>query len=176
MSLVPSEAIYAALFSLGKAISWTWNAQPQQWAYSSRHLEDWKSSRPQPALYQRQMLARPTQNRSQGGGFGLAKWPLYVQWFVYLQAANPSGEGAIYPSTYMNTVLDAIVLALQPKAVSAIQAARGLPGEGQTLAGFNGGVPLVENVWIDGEVLFKDSIDSDTQLVIRIPITISTAI
>jgi hypothetical protein len=178
--ITPREPIYQALFALGQAIKWTWNGNSQNWASSARKLRDWSEVPSQPALFQRQFNERPTQQRGQGGGFGTTKWPLFVQWWVYLQAPNPDAPGN-WPSTYLNTVMDAITLALTPPSPSTIALARGLPGEGLTLAGFSGpngtpGPPLVENVWIEGDVIEKDPVGADTQIVLVIPIRISTAL
>lgn len=172
--VIPREQIYATLFALGQSIKWQWQGNSQTWATSGRKVQDWHSVPNQPAFFQRQITERPTQQRSQGGGFGTTKWPLYVQWWIYLQAANALDPNN-WPSTYLNTVMDAIDLALQPPAPSAIQLARGLRGEGQTLAAYNNGVPLVENVWIEGEVIEKDPVDSDTQILLLVPIRISAA-
>lgn len=178
--ITPRESIYQALFALGSAITWQWNSQTQGWSTKARKLRDWDETPAQPALFQKQFAERPTQQRAQGGGFGTTKWPLFVQWWVYLQAPNADAVGN-WPSTYINTVLDAIDQALLPPQPSAIAQARGLRGEGQTLAGFSGangtpGPPLVENVWIEGEVIEKDPVGADTQIVLVIPIRISTAI
>jgi hypothetical protein len=175
--IIPREKIYAALFALGQSVSWQWNAQTQTWAVSSRHLVNWTQAPGQPAFYQRQIRQRPTQQRGQGGGYGTTKWTLYVQWWIYLQAPNADGQP---PSTYMNVVEDAIDKILQnPTASPAVPGPvklYGLPGQGQTLQAFNGGVPLVENVYIEGEVIEKDPVNPDTQIVVIIPITISTGL
>lgn len=153
---LPRETIYAKLFSLLQTA--------YAWKSTSRRLRLWTDVDPsdQPAMFLRQ-LSEPA---DQHAGSGLTRWLLKSQVWIYMQAAPNADEIGNWPSQAFNPVVDAVDRVL----------AAPIPGEGQNLSSVNGGVPVVENVWIDGPILEDDPVAPDQQIVIVIPLTLSTGV
>ena len=92
----------------------------------------------------------------QDTAIGLTKWRLEFWVLVYIRVdANPS----TVPATAWNAALLAIANVMQSVP----------PGERQTLGG------LVNNAWIDGELLFRGGIE-DEQTSMKIPIMVETGV
>ncbi len=92
----------------------------------------------------------------QDTAIGLTKWRLEFWVLVYIRVdANPS----TVPATAWNAALQAIA-----NVMSSVP-----PGERQTLGG------IVNNAWIDGELLFRGGIE-DEQTSMKIPIIVETGI
>ena len=107
----------------------------------------------QPAFYQQE----PKQLAVSTNNYGETMWHLEAILWIYNQH-DPNDE--VYPSTFINNVLDAIETALMPD-----------PSGRQTLGG------LVEHCYIDGEIpIDEGTIPSDIQSVVMIPIKITTGV
>lgn len=92
----------------------------------------------------------------QDTAIGLTKWRLEFWVLVYIRVdANPS----TVPASAWNAALQAIANVMESVP----------PGERQTLGG------LVNNAWIDGEILFRGGIE-DEQTSMKIPIIVETGI
>ncbi len=138
------ENIYTALFNLLNGA--------YAWALSSRRifpLAQMAAASQQPAM----MLAQwPSEKAEQNKAWGLTKWQLKAQCLVYFRV-DITPDGSIPPAATGNVILDAIESALNPNI------------ERQSLGG------LVENCWIDGEIVHVDGSD-DGQGLLIIPISI----
>jgi len=150
----PREKIYSALFQLLQD-SYTW-------VYTSRSFRLWSDTPTgqQPALYMRQRTEVPDQPSQNAG---LTRWHLRVYAWVYVQASPNSDEPGYAPIQALNPVLDAIDKALGGE----------IPGAKQTLARYNGGVSLVERVWLNGPILINDPPAGDLQIIAALPITVT---
>lgn len=147
----PRETIYGALFALASNLAWTDPAGEKRWQTKSRRMLGWEDvgSGAQPAFFQRE--ARELADQQQG--FGVGRWRLRAQWWIYLQIAPDPGT---IPSQFINPLLDAIdALFVNPMG-------------NQTLNG------LVTNAWIDGEIVMDDPVSPDQQAVIVVPISLIT--
>ena len=148
------ENIFAALYNLLTPVTWTFNGVPQKFNYTSRRLISWDNvnTGQQPALFLRESRETIHQNP-----LGLPIKNLRGQIWVYLQAVPNADQSGVWPSQLINPLLDAIETAI----LGAV------PGQKQTLGG------LVENCWIDGDLIMDDPVAPDQQIVIVIPISIS---
>jgi hypothetical protein len=109
--VVSREQIFAALFALSQSAT--------GFLTRSRSIEMWEKvpSEMQPALYQsegRQTAEGPSQR--------LTKWTFFAEWTVYAHAANTSGDVV----TLLNTLVDALVAALDPGPAYDAQTLGGL--------------------------------------------------
>ena len=144
------EAIYAALFAKGQAVN---SAQTPLTTQSRRWIAwDQMAAEQSPAFFQRE----PKFNVS-GGERGLSRFVFRAEWYLYL-ATDPSDLGTV-TATPINNYATAFINALLPS----------LQGQKQTLGG------LVENAYIDGEVLIDEGVIS-SPAILFIPITILTGL
>ncbi len=154
---VPREVIYNTVFAVLQ------NAY--KWNYASRRVLSWDNVNigQQPAVFLQQNDEVPDQATIRG----LTRWILKPHVWIYAQApANADQPDQSPASIVINPILDAIDSAF----------ASPIPGEKQTLAAYNNGVPLVENCYIDGRIAVADPVAPDQQVVIFIPLTITTGI
>jgi hypothetical protein len=153
----PREVIYKALFDLLKEVTWTFNAVPGFFRYKSRYLTSWDNLQigQQPAIFLRELREQTRQDV-----LALPKWKLRAQVWIFAEAAGNMDQAQNYPAQQINPILDAIELAL----VGTV------PGEKQTLDG------LVEHCWIEGDIVINDPTAPDQQIIILIPVSISTGL
>lgn len=139
---VSREQIHAALFTL--------LSNAAGFATKSRKLKHWADVSPaeQPALFQAHR-SEVVENPVRGAP---PKWSMGFDIYVY---ANTSADPAQSPSTVLNPLLDAIVAALGPNAVTGVQ----------TLGG------LVHHCWISGQIQSDEGVLGD-QGVLIIPIDV----
>lgn len=109
--MISREQIFAALFAL--------SAPASGFVTRSRSIEMWEKvpSELQPALYQSE--GRQT---AEGPSLRLTKWTFHAEWTVYAHAANTSGDVV----TLLNTLVDALVVALDPGPAYDAQTLGGL--------------------------------------------------
>lgn len=144
------ESIFQALFALGQAITWDdpVTGQPTTWRTMQRRIQtpDQIGSDAQPAF----MQADANEAFAQVRGLP-SKRTMAANWVIFLKAYDAPQP----TSPLINTVLDAVELALQPDQAS----------DTCTLGG------QANHVWIEGEA-FKDPGDLDGQALIIVPIRI----
>jgi hypothetical protein len=144
------ESIYAALFARAQAV----NASSTPFTTMSRRWLPWDqmNAEQSPGFFQRQPRFAVA-----GGDRGLPKFTLRVEWYVYL-TTDPADLQTV-TATPINNYATALINAILPT----------LQGQRQTLGG------LVENAYIDGEVLIDEGLLS-SPAVLLIPITILTGL
>lgn len=142
---VPRETIYNALLGRAESIS------PYPFKLVSRQPQPWTNldAGNLPALFQWERGETEKQTT-----YGLGRWTAKVAWMVLFQ---PSQNASDVVASRMNPVLDALEASLLAD----------VPGQKQTLGG------LVENAWIDGEVIKELGVLS-TIAALVIPITVIT--
>lgn len=135
------EPIYAALYAKIAAAT--------GFKTISRRLRHWDDvpQSDQPALF----MAQKNETASTTPGMP-SVWILSVDIYIY---AHTQGDKSIAPGTILNPLLDAVVAAMAPEAVSGKQ----------TLGG------LVQHAWIDGSIETDEGVLGD-QAVCIIPITL----
>jgi hypothetical protein len=149
----PREAISVALFNLLKGITFGSPPTPFQLAARAGRMWDAIPSGSQPAMFLFQVGETATQRTN----IALYKWEMEFWCLIYLQADAAARDTTdVTEETQMNAIMDALEKALQP-----------IPGEKQTLGG------LVNNVWIEGQVIFDTGI-IDQQCAIIIPLKVQT--
>ena len=151
------ESIYDALFCLIKNITWQQNGIPTQFRYSSRYLQSFDTilDGQLPAIFLRQYREPTTQPV-----LALPIWKMKAQIWIYALAAGNASQPQNYPAQQINPILDSLQTALQGP----------VPGEKQTLGG------LVEHVKIDGDIIMNDPVVPDQQIIILVPVTITTGL
>lgn len=152
------ESIYNALLQVLAAATWSdpsWNlpngGSVTTFALSGRRILPLEQV-PQasmPALFLAQW---PSEKAEQNKAWGLTRWHLKAQALIVFMVDTTISETSI-PATRGNVILDAIEKALNPYQ------------ERQTLGN------LVENCWIDGEVIHADGSD-DGRAMMLVPISI----
>lgn len=150
MTRYPREEIFAALFALAQ----TANTQATPFAVMSRRYVPFseKTNLEAAELYQIQL----PQDASQSGHFGQTKWNMKALWVCYFPVNT---DDLVTPtSPTLNNYMDALEAVLKGPLTAQAK---------QTLGG------LVNNVWIDGQVLIDEGLNSGPPALISIPITIN---
>ncbi len=147
---VSRELVYNALLAL------FWSGTPGTFNYGSRKFQHWSevSDNLQPAVFVRAM----DQNASQSYDWGLTKWTLHAQ--IYIYCKHSPSQGTI-PGTPLMNLLDYVDAQLQPKLQGSLQ---------------NLGLPI-NNCFIDGNIVIDEgSLPQDTQCIAMVPVTIVTGV
>ena len=141
-----AEPIYAALFELAGALSWSGG----QLAYASRRVKTFDDLPAQPALCQAETDETMTQVTSQQ-----ATATLGASWLICHQAGK---DDAAIPAQTTNAIL---------AAVRAVFVDPTDPSFAQTLGG------LVHKCWIEGRIQkFQGDLDGQTLIVVPIKILV----
>lgn len=148
MTRYPREEIFAALFALAQ----TANTQATPFAVMSRRFIPWaqRENLEAPELYQLQLEQPGTQK----GHFALTTWNLKALWVCYFPVNTDDLTTPTSPT--LNNYMDALEAAIKAP-----------PSRKQNLGG------LVENAYIDGQVLIDEGLNSGPPALISIPITIN---
>lgn len=135
------NAIYDALFALGESAA--------QWAFSSRRLQYWNSTVPQPALFLRSGNdSYPAREVRQPR----VKVTLHAEFWIYYLTSDKNEA----PGIMLDTLITNLEDALRPPAFCDAQ---------------NLGLPYVSHCWIEGEI-DKDDGALTGQAVARVPVKI----
>jgi hypothetical protein len=150
MTRYPREEIFAALFAQAQLAS----TATTPFAVLSRRYVPFseRTDLEDAELYQVEL----NQTGKQTGHFGLTKWDMKALWVCYFPVDTDDLKTLTSPT--LNNYLDALEAAMQPVTGA---------GPKQTLGG------LVNNAFIDGDVIIDEGLNSGPPALISIPITIN---
>jgi len=152
MTRYPREEIFAALFAQAKLAS----TSTTPFAVLSRRYVPFseRANLEAAELYQVEL----NQSGKQTGHFGLTKWDMKALWVCYFPVNTDDLKTPTSPT--LNNYLDALEAALQTQ-----------PAGGKMTLG-----ALVNNAYIDGDVIIDEGLNSGPPALISIPITINVGI
>ena len=160
MAKAKRETVFAALYQLLLTGDYPFDIVNEDDGRLMRQWDQFPSVN-QPALYLQEGSQKAEQN-TPGGALGLNRWLYNAKaWFFFRR------QGDVLPATMYNNILDAVDALIVPV---------NFPGQKQTLAAQNGGVPLVTNVRVTEAMWDEGTLDPTAgQVIVMVGLEILTS-